>query len=120
MAVTALKQKTTRVIGLGVQTLELDLAAVTAIDAAGVGELVQIQNQCDRIGGRLILIRPGPCIRRVLSLCGLDEVFEMRELESPSLDSLRSDSPVHDRPAHLLAAERHEQRSRLESTVAVR
>ena len=58
-AVTVLRQATTRAVGPGVQTLELDLAGVTAIDAAGVGALVNTKIYCDRAGGRLVLLRAG-------------------------------------------------------------
>ena len=118
-AVTVLRQATTRAVGPGVQTLELDLAGVTAIDAAGVGALVNTKIYCDRAGGRLVLLRAGLRVHRVLSLCGLDHVFEMIDSESPPPDTLPGDSRVRDKASLLLGSGRRGQRSHLESTVAV-
>ena len=101
------------------QTLGLDLAAVTTIDAAGIGELLQIRNHFDRVGGRFVLMRPGPCVLRLLSPCGLDRMFEITESESSPTHSFRSDAPVPDKPALLSAIGQHAQRSHPQSSVAV-
>jgi anti-anti-sigma factor len=52
----------------------LDLSAVEAIDAAGVGVLVSLQ----AAGVYLTLVQPCEPVLQVLQLTGLDSVFEIR------------------------------------------
>jgi anti-anti-sigma factor len=53
----------------------LDLADVTAIDAAGIGALVSLQ----AAGVYLKLMNPSEAVREVLRLTGLEKVFEICE-----------------------------------------
>lgn len=55
--------------------IALDLAAVSAIDAAGIGVLVALQ----AAGVYLQLLNPTPQVREVLKVTQLDSVFEICE-----------------------------------------
>ncbi len=55
----------------------LDLSAVDAIDAAGVGMLVSLQ----AAGVYLTLLNPNESVNGVLQLTGLDSVFDVRHGE---------------------------------------
>ncbi len=55
----------------------LELSGVIAIDAAGIGALISLQ----AAGTYLRLVGPSLAVRRVLSLAGLDSVFEISESE---------------------------------------
>ncbi len=56
----------------------LDLAGVTAIDAAGIGALMSLQ----AAGVYLKLLSPTESVRSVLRLTGLEAVFEIGEAQS--------------------------------------
>jgi anti-anti-sigma factor len=53
----------------------LDLAGVTAIDAAGIGALVSLQ----AAGIYLKVMNPTEAVREVLRLTGMESVFEITE-----------------------------------------
>ena len=53
----------------------VDLAAVTFIDAVGLGVLLQAHRA--RAGG-MTLRAPSPCVRRLLQLAGHDATFPIR------------------------------------------
>jgi len=53
----------------------LDLGAVTAIDAGGVGRLVALRQMLARRGTRLTVRVASARVRRVLHLTGLDAIF---------------------------------------------
>ena len=53
--------------------LLLDLSAVTAIDAAGIGALVALQ----AAGIYVTLVNPTPPLRQALQLTGLGSMFEV-------------------------------------------
>jgi anti-anti-sigma factor len=60
------------------QDIVLDLADVTAIDAAGIGALVSLQ----AAGIYLKLMNPTVAVRSVLRLTGIESVFEICEDEA--------------------------------------
>jgi anti-anti-sigma factor len=60
------------------QDIVLDLADVTAIDAAGIGALVSLQ----AAGIYLTLMNPTVAVHSVLRLMGMDSLFEIGEAES--------------------------------------
>jgi anti-sigma B factor antagonist len=55
----------------GERRILLDLARLTAIDAAGIGELVRALNVAAAAGGVLWIAQPRPRVRRLLHLAGL-------------------------------------------------
>jgi anti-anti-sigma factor len=60
--------------------IALDLAEVTAMDAAGIGVLVSLQ----AAGVYLQLLNPTPQVRELLRVTQLDTVFEISERIAPS------------------------------------
>ncbi|HEY5617893.1 MAG TPA: STAS domain-containing protein [Vicinamibacterales bacterium] len=65
------------------------MAAVTDMDAHGIGELVSSLTTVERHGGRLALIAPSAFVRRLLALTRLDTVFTICDSEREALVSLR-------------------------------
>ncbi|MFI5843492.1 STAS domain-containing protein [Catenuloplanes sp. NPDC051500] len=59
----------------GPQTIEVDLSAVTFIDAAGIRSLVTCRQLAEETGGTLHLKNPRPQARFVLGIAELSEVF---------------------------------------------
>lgn len=57
------------------QGVILDMSAVEAIDAAGVGLLMTLRKVADRAGKSLVLVNPSRRTREILTLLGLDGVL---------------------------------------------
>ena len=68
----------------------LDLAEVSAIDAAGIGVLVSLQ----AAGIYLQLLNPTPQVREVLKVTQLDSIFEISESQSNVAQSVVAHSVV--------------------------
>ena len=62
-------------VARGERRILLDLARLTAIDAAGIGELVRAVNVAAEAGAALWIERPGPRVRRLLQVTGLIEIL---------------------------------------------
>jgi anti-sigma B factor antagonist len=67
----------------------LDMAAVTDIDAHGLGALVSSLTTVERLGGRMALIAPPDRIRRLLAITRLDTVFAIYDSEPEALARCR-------------------------------
>ena len=59
----------------GERMIVLDLAAVTRIDAAGVGELVRALNMTAAVNGRLRITNASPWVRNVLERAGVFDLL---------------------------------------------
>ena len=57
--------------------LIVDLRGLTMLDSAGLARLVSAQRRARRGGWRLVLVRGGKIIQRVLQTTRLDELLEM-------------------------------------------
>ena len=68
----------------GVRRVSLDLSGVSSIDAAGVGELMQIFTFVADAGGVLEIERMSPHVRRVLDVTG---VLGLLDVECPGARS---------------------------------
>ena len=68
----------------GVRRVSLDLSGVSSIDAAGVGELMQIFTIVAHAGGVLEIERMSPHVRRVLDVTG---VLGLLDVECPAARS---------------------------------
>lgn len=64
--------------GPGPAHLEVDMSAVTFIDASGIGVLLAARRQAVDAGGSLSLRAPSWAVRRVTGVLGLDEVLLTR------------------------------------------
>jgi anti-sigma B factor antagonist len=82
---------------LGQQTIMLDLAAVEAIDAPGLGLLVFLHTCAHGLGTELKLVNPTHFVGEVFKLTNLDSVFE---IFSPSEDITLGDAVTADTAAY--------------------
>ncbi len=64
--------------GLGPVHLEVDMSAVTFIDASGIGVLLAARRLAVDAGGSLTLRAPSWAVRRLTGVLGLDEVLVTR------------------------------------------
>ena len=62
-------------LGQGERVIVLDLAAVTRIDAAGVGELVRAFNMAAAVNGRLRIANASPWVSEVLERAGVFDLL---------------------------------------------
>jgi anti-sigma B factor antagonist len=70
----------------GFQEVVLDLAGLDFLSAIGLEVFVRADDQLRAAGGRLILRRPGPRVRRLLAITELDTVLTIQPVTSPSRD----------------------------------
>ena len=64
--------------GPGPAHLEVDMSAVTFIDASGIGVLLAARQRAVDSGGSLILRAPSWAVLRVTGVLGLDELLVTR------------------------------------------
>ena len=80
-----------------VRTITLDLARVTAVDARGLGVMLELREQAEANGIRFELMNVTKWVRRVLEVTQLDSVFQ---ISSPAVEfSAISESRRAIRPA---------------------
>ena len=60
----------------------LNLAAVTYVDSAGLGELISIWTSIRKVDGRLTLLRPVQRVQELFRITKLNTVFEIFDDES--------------------------------------
>jgi anti-anti-sigma factor len=70
-----LRHRVRALLRRGVQAIVLDVARVTRIDAAGVGELVRVYNMTRAINGRLRVAHPTAPVREILDRAGLYDLL---------------------------------------------
>jgi len=85
-----LRHKVQALLGRGERKIVLDLARVTAVDAAGVGQLVRAYNMAVGVNGALRIAHPNPKVRSMLDRVGLLDLLsaypDVRQLLLPSKD----------------------------------
>ena len=64
--------------GRGPAHLEVDMSAVTFMDASGIGVLLAARQQAVDGGGSLTLRAPSGAVRRLTGVLGLDELLATR------------------------------------------
>jgi anti-sigma B factor antagonist len=64
--------------GCGPAHLEVDMSAVTFMDASGIGVLLAARQRAVDGGGSLTLHAPSWAVRRVTGILGLDELLVTR------------------------------------------
>jgi anti-sigma B factor antagonist len=89
--IVPLRAAVTDLMAEGRVKIALGLRRLTSIDARGLGELVLILQRLRRSGGRLVLVAPTPCVRKLLSVTRLDTVFELCSSEPEGIASLLSE-----------------------------
>lgn len=73
--VSQTKRRLGEVIAAGPGRVEVDLAEVEFIDAAGLGALVELVEEARCRGVELVFLRPSAAVMRVMRLCRLYEHF---------------------------------------------
>ena len=71
----ALRDNVRALLRRGERAIVLDLAAVTRIDAAGVGELVRAFNMAAAVNGRLRITNASPWVSEVLERAGVFDLL---------------------------------------------
>jgi anti-anti-sigma factor len=56
----------------------IDLSELRFVDARGLSALVDIDRDLRAVGGSLVLARPDPHVRRVLTLTAVDTQIDVR------------------------------------------
>jgi anti-sigma B factor antagonist len=100
-----------RLSGEGRNQILLNLAGLSAIDASGLGELLQSNVGLNKGGGQLKLLHPARALREMMSITKLSGVFDMFESESEAVAAFAK--PILDSEGQLLSYEyaRYETRS---------
>lgn len=80
---TPLKSTVGRLTDQDRSLIVLDMSALTYINSAGLGDLVQMTARSNSQGGRLIIVSPSPFVAGVFEATKLDKFFEIH----PNLDS---------------------------------
>ena len=79
-----------RVLGEdGCRGLLLNFAGVTALDSAGIGELVKIHSLAAGCGVRVGIAQASPRVKEMLAITRVDAFFTLADNESSALKSLR-------------------------------
>jgi anti-anti-sigma factor len=73
---SALRRVVTALLLDGERHILLDLAELTDLDAAGIGELINVSNLTTAAGGTLQIVRPRTSVRRLLDGVGVLRVLE--------------------------------------------
>lgn len=81
----------------------LNLAGLSAIDASGLGELLQSNVGLNKGGGQLKLLHPAWSLREMMSITKLSGVFDMFENESEAVAAF--EKPLLDSGGQLLSYE---------------
>lgn len=68
----------------GERRFVLNLMDLEFVDAAGLGQLVEIRNVVSGVGGYLKIFRPSTRIRELFAITRLDTVFEIYEEAGPA------------------------------------
>ena len=71
-----LKDAVADVVKRGAREVLLDLSGVRYIDSTRLGELIAAHVTVSRLGGRLKLVATPPRVLELLTMAGLDGVFE--------------------------------------------
>jgi anti-sigma B factor antagonist len=80
-----LRERIHALVVAGSRRILLDLRDVTYIDSGGIGEVVEMYLHVTKVGGRLALMRPAPCARRVLKITHLTSALDVFEDEETAI-----------------------------------
>ena len=80
-----LRERIHALVDAGSRRILLDLRDVTYVDSGGIGAVVEMYLHVTKVGGRLALMRPGPCARRVLQITHLMSALDVFEDEDTAI-----------------------------------
>lgn len=63
------------------QPILIDLAELEYIDSTGLGALIGLLKRAKEKGGSVKLLNPQPYIKKILSITGLDKIFNVQTME---------------------------------------
>ena len=92
-----------RLTAEGRSKILLNLAGLSAIDASGLGELLQSNVELNKGGGQLKLLHPARALREMMSITKLVSVFDIFESESEAVAAFAK--PMLDAEGQLLSYE---------------
>ena len=72
--------------------LVVDLRNVTFIDSTGIGELVGCHRRSRERGVPLAFVVPEGTIRKILSVTGMDSVFDLHDAEQSAIRAVVGDA----------------------------
>ena len=90
-----LRDRIHELVEAGARRFLIDLHEVTYVDSGGVGALVELYLYVARVGGRLALMRPGPCAQRVLQITHLVSALDVFEDEQSAIRGIHEPSNAH-------------------------
>ena len=76
-----LRQRVRRLLLQGYRDIVVDLADVPAIDAAGIGELIEVYNMAADGRAELYIVRAMARVRETLERVGLFDLLSARQVE---------------------------------------
>jgi len=86
----ALRDKMVDVLNRGRRKLVLNLAGVTYVDSAGLGQLVQVQTKAAGSGATVKVAAPGTRLMTLLRIAKLLPLFDIVESEAAAIESLNA------------------------------
>ena len=97
----SLRDAVRRLAEAGQNQILLNLAGLSAIDASGLGELLQSSIVLNRGGGQLKLLRPPSALREMMAITKLVTVFDIFESEAEAVAAFAT--PLLDTEGQLLS-----------------
>ena len=73
-----LRQHVVTQVAAGCRSMVLDLSGVTFLDSTGLGQIVATLKRLRSHDGELVIVVSDRRIRRVLELCDLDRILDLR------------------------------------------
>lgn len=89
-----LRDRIHALVDAGLRHILLDLHDVTYVDSGGIGALVEMYLHVTKLGGRLAVIRPGPCAQRVLQITHLTSAIEVFDDEEAAIRGIHLPAPT--------------------------
>jgi anti-anti-sigma factor len=78
-----------RALDAGSRILLLNLADLTYVDSAGLGEIADCFKAATALGGRIMICEPRPTVVKLLNLTGLSKVMGVVASEAEALATLQ-------------------------------
>jgi anti-sigma B factor antagonist len=88
----ALRDAIVSLLAQGRRKLVLNLAGVTYVDSAGLGQLVQTQTKASGSGARMKVASPGARVLTLLKVAKLLPLFDIHDSEAAAIESLNATS----------------------------
>ena len=86
----ALRDKIVELLARGRRKLVLNLAGVTYVDSAGLGQLVQVQTKAAGSGALMKVAGPGTRLMTLLRIAKLLPLFDIADSEAAAIESLHA------------------------------